>query len=188
MASAFQTIVDFYVRNGNSKAIQDSLAHRRKLTSDLKSISNADRHLPLLEELTEEIGLLEGGLKRLQGLAEAVPAPNITQPPIQDSPPQNEVKLVGLEVSASTTSPHATKDQHEASPTRKPVEVLAVRVSGARPQQTIGTAALEGELQGRSTPIQIVGLTVGDASPGSDHQSDKQVGSNEKNDLPGDST
>jgi hypothetical protein len=68
MASAFQTIVDIYLRNRNRKAIEESLAHRRKLTSDLKSFSNAD-HLALLAELAQEIDLLDAGLKRLDELA-----------------------------------------------------------------------------------------------------------------------
>jgi hypothetical protein len=154
MASAFQVIVDIYVRNGNRKAIQESLAHRRKLSSELKSVSDADRHLALLAELAHEITLLEAGLNRLDGLTEHASdqsAERLTQ---------KEAARIGLKASASDTGP--PKRQAEASPPPKQVNIVAVEISGAPPKQPLVTSAPEGG--SRPVPVQIVGLTIKESS------------------------
>jgi hypothetical protein len=163
VASAFETIVEFYVKNGNSKAIHESLARRRKLEDDLKSIPNADRHLPLLKELAEEIALLEAGLSRLKGPIDHGPA----RQDADQTSTKTEVKLVGLQVTASETDLGLPKAEPEVPPSPKQVEVVAVDISGASPKPAVDTASPEGD---RPAPVKIVGLTIVDSSTGADHQ------------------
>jgi hypothetical protein len=157
MASAFQVIVDIYVRNGNRKAIHESLAHRRKLSTELKSVSDADRHLALLTELAHEIALLEAGLNRLDGVAEHAPDQNAAQA----LAPTDET-LIGPKATASDRGPPTPKPQAETSPPPKHVEIVAVEISGAPPTPTRVAAAPEGG--SRPVSVQIVGLTIKESS------------------------
>lgn len=164
MASAFQTIVEIYVRGRNSKAIQESLAHRRKLTSDLKSISNGN-HGALLSELAQEISLLEAGLKRLEEPAEEAASRNSDQAfTEQHSKPGTATEAITAD--AAQQPPGA---QLETPPSSKQVEILLVDISRPRTGQSPQVAAAEAPPD-RPVQVQIVGLTIAAAASESNDQ------------------
>jgi len=172
MATAFQMIVDIYIRGKNKKAIQESLAHRRKLTSDLKSISSGD-HSALLEELTQEVALLEAGLKRLEGSEEAA-----SQDPHQALAPDHP-KLVESGETTSGTDQHVPKTELE-TPASKQVEILLVNISKTSPGQS--PAAVAPSISHRTAPVQIVGLTIAASPSEADEQNAEHVDANRADD------
>jgi hypothetical protein len=158
MASAFQTIVEIYVRGRNSKAIQDSLAHRRKLTSDLKSISTGN-HDALLAELAQEIALLEAGLKRLEEPEEA------TSQETSRAPTGDHARPVTPERAAAD----AGQAPLETPSGEKQVEILLVDIAKAPPGQS--PLAPPQSPSDRPVQVQIVGLTIAASSSEADDQS-----------------
>jgi hypothetical protein len=174
MASAFQTIVDIYVRGRNGKAIQESLAHRRKLTSDLKSISTGN-HGALLAELAQEIALLEAGLKRLEEPTQEAASQEIGQAPTED-----HSKLVKAEGTTADTGQLPPTAQLETAPASKQIEILLVDISKAPPGQSpVATAHSPPD---RPVQVQIVGLTIASSPPKADDQSAEHVDGNRAND------
>jgi hypothetical protein len=176
MASAFQTIVDIYLRNRNRKAIEESLAHRRKLTSDLKSFSNAD-HLALLAELAQEIDLLDAGLKRLDELArEAADQSSVQVPTQRPSTPAE------LEKPTSEPGQRSPEAPPETALGTKQVEILLVDISSAAPG--LPDVVTAEPVPHRAAPVQIVGLTITDASFEAADGGDEHVDGNRAKDLP----
>jgi len=167
MASAFETIVEIYVRGRNSKAIQDSLAHRRKLTSDLKSISTGN-HGALLAELAQEIALLEAGLKRLEEPAQEAASQETDQAPTED-----HSKLVRPEGTTADTGQLPPIAQLETQPGEKQVEILLVDISKAPHGQS--AVAMPQSPPDRPVQVQIVGLTIAASSSDADDQSTEHV-------------
>jgi hypothetical protein len=174
MASAFQTIVEFYVQGGNKKAIQDSLAHRRKLSSDLKSISDGD-HLGLLAEIAQEVILLEAGLKRLEEPAQAA-----SKSPSQ-VPSQTHSELVDLNLAPSAADRPAPAARPEPPLDSKQVEIVLVDISSA-PVGEPAVATAQAPPQ-RVAPVRIIGLTIAGSSE-DDAQSATFVDGKRRNDRP----
>jgi hypothetical protein len=174
MASAFQTIVEIYVRGRNSKAIQDSLAHRRKLTNDLKSISNGN-HGALLTELAQEIALLEAGLKSLEEPAKEAASQDADQAPTED-----HSKSVIPEATAADTGQPPPTAQLQTPPGSKQVEILLVDIAKAPPGQPHVAAAQSPP--DRPVQVQIVGLTIAASSSEADDQSAEHAHGNRAND------
>jgi hypothetical protein len=158
MASAFQTIVEIYVRGKNSKAIQESLAHRRKLTSDLKSISNGN-HGALLSELAQEIALLEAGLKRLEEPAEEAARQNSDQA----STERHSTPVTAKEAATADAAQQPPGAQLETPPGSKQVEILLVGISKSPTEQSPPVAAAQSPPD-RPVQVQIVGLTIAAAA------------------------
>jgi hypothetical protein len=158
MASAFQTIVEIYVRDRNSKAIQESLNHRRSLTGDLQLISNG-HHVALLTELAQEIALLEAALKRLEEPTKEAAIQNPHQASTQD-----HSKHVDLDGTPPDTDQHAPKARFETPASSKQVEILLVDISKAPTVEPAPSAAY------RATPVQIIGITVAASSSDDDDQ------------------
>ncbi|WP_407158804.1 hypothetical protein [Bradyrhizobium sp. STM 3557] len=175
MASAFQTIVEIYVRGRNSKAIQDSLAHRRKLTSDLESISTGS-HAALLAELAQEIALLEAGLKRLEEPIQEAASQETDQAPTKD-----RSKPVNPETTRADMERHTPAAQLETPPGEKQVEILVVDISRAPPEQS--AVAPPQPPPDRPVQVQIVGLTIAASSSEADDQSTEHVDGKRANDA-----
>jgi hypothetical protein len=65
MEPAIRNIVDVYVRYGNRRALEDLLAHRKRLIVGLKGLAfNYDTSKPVAQ-CEEEVALIEAGLVKL---------------------------------------------------------------------------------------------------------------------------
>jgi uncharacterized protein with von Willebrand factor type A (vWA) domain len=63
MLTAMEHIVDGYVRLNDRKALEDILAHRRKLVFDLKTRSSGAYDFgPQLKQLDDDIAVIAAGL------------------------------------------------------------------------------------------------------------------------------
>jgi hypothetical protein len=70
MSEAIQKIVDVYVGLNNRQALEDLRMHRQRLAMNLEARSGYDFSLPLLQ-VADEIAVIEAGLHRLVGAAQA---------------------------------------------------------------------------------------------------------------------
>jgi hypothetical protein len=159
MATAFEMITEIYIRNRNSKAIHESLAHRRKLANDLKTIPNGS-HLTLLTELEQEVALLEAALTRI-GDADGGGSGQSPQ-----FPPHNDSELVELERTEADADQHIPKAQIQTPPSLKQVEILVVDISKSTPDRSPAPAPQPAPH--RTAPVQIVGLSISASSDAAD--------------------
>jgi hypothetical protein len=67
MKNAIERIVDAYVRLNDRQALEDLIAHRRKLAADLAGRWNYDISVPL-RQIDDEIAVIEAGLQRLEAV------------------------------------------------------------------------------------------------------------------------
>ena len=70
MSEAIQKIVDVYLGLNNRQALEDLRMHRQRLAMNLKARTGHDFSLPLLQ-VEHELGVVEAGLDRLIGAAQA---------------------------------------------------------------------------------------------------------------------
>lgn len=167
MDSAFKTIVDIYVRGKNRKAIQESIDHRRRLSSDLSAMEFGD-HTGVINELSEEIALLEDGLKRIESPADGAVDASFAQAPAEE-PRQPET----IEEAAAETS-GVEPVQLATEPSAKQVEVLRVEIS--QQATTDGSPAPAARPAGAPAQVQIVGLTIAPSSPETEEQASGRPG------------
>lgn len=160
MDSAFETIVEIYVRGKNRKAIQESIDHRRRLSSDLGAMEFGD-HTGVISELSQEIALLEEGLKRIEAPADGAVDDGVGQAGAEE-PPQPQTRD---EAAAETSEVEPV--QLATEPMAKQVEVLRVEISQ---QATAGSPAPAARPPGTPAQVHIVGLTIATSSSEAEEQ------------------
>ena len=71
MSEAMKLIVDGYVKLSARKALDDLMAHRRRLATELRSINGPFDLSSSIRQLEKEIEVIEEGLARLDTCAVA---------------------------------------------------------------------------------------------------------------------
>src|SRR5437764_482711 len=80
MEPSIKKIVDAYVRLGNRRAIEDLLAHRRRLSVNLRGRKNIYDFSHPIEQIDEEVGILVEALQQL-GSQTVPPMPELLTMP-----------------------------------------------------------------------------------------------------------
>ena len=72
MSSAMQIIVAGYVKIRDRRALEDLLAHRRKVLAELQAVTGVDP-ASSISVVQDEIGMIEAGLEELKPPPGALP-------------------------------------------------------------------------------------------------------------------
>jgi hypothetical protein len=71
MQSAIRSIVAIYARCGNRRALDDLMAHRRKLIAGLRALTGPYDTSKVIAQIEDEIAVIDAGLAKLNRSAAA---------------------------------------------------------------------------------------------------------------------
>jgi hypothetical protein len=71
MQPAIRSIVDVYVRYGNRRALEDLMAHRRRLITGLRALTGTYDTSKPIAQIEDEIAVIDAGLAKLNSAAAA---------------------------------------------------------------------------------------------------------------------